>query len=428
MLLEFRVSNFRSIRDGQTLSLVASKSDKSHKDTHLVATGMASAPHALASAVLYGPNASGKSTLLAALQYMYKVVEESATKMQPNQQYNVQRFKLDPEKLTQPVQFDLVFMLDGVRYEYGFSILPERVVSEALVVYQTAKPKLLFSRQLAQAEPGEKQDTAAPAYTYTFGSSLKGAKQLWQAATRPNALFLSTAVQLNSEMLAPIFNWIVTAFVYLPAGGLVDHNYTTQLLQNDAGRRLVQEFLSGADIAIADIQTVSRKGFHDEVVFDLQEPAQVRRTEAELLLPIFEHVGPKGSAKFELHEESEGTRRLYGLAAPVLDVLKSGRILVVDELDSSLHTLLVRHLVGMFHNPAINKLGAQLIFTTHDTALLDAGLFRRDQVWLIEKDASQASVLYPLTDFSPRAHEALERNYLAGRYGAVPVFPQQQAS
>jgi hypothetical protein len=117
-----------------------------------------------------------------------------------------------------------------------------------------------------------------------------------------------------------------------------------------------------------------------------------------------------------------GTQRLYLLAGPVLDVLRNGRVLVVDELDSSLHTLLVRRLIGMFQSGELNPHGAQLIFSTHDTSLLDQSLFRRDQIWFTEKDSSQATRLYPLSDFSPRNKEALERGYLAGRYGAVPFF------
>lgn len=141
-----------------------------------------------------------------------------------------------------------------------------------------------------------------------------------------------------------------------------------------------------------------------------------------MFMPQFVHKTKNGTARFELHEESQGTQRLYAFAAPVLDVLKTGKMLVVDELDSSLHTLLVRRLVGMFHDSGLNVGGAQLIFTTHDTSLLEDALFRRDQIWFTEKDRDQATRIYPLTDFSPRKKEALERGYLAGRYGALPFF------
>lgn len=143
-------------------------------------------------------------------------------------------------------------------------------------------------------------------------------------------------------------------------------------------------------------------------------------------MPQFEHRSEAGRAFFELHEESDGTQRLYGLTALVLAALRDGRTLVVDELDTSLHTLLVRRLVAMFHDPDLNKAGAQLVFTTHDTTLLDHMLFRRDQIWFTEKGADQATHVYPLTDFRPRKHEAWERGYLGGRYGAVPFLENWQ--
>ena len=145
-------------------------------------------------------------------------------------------------------------------------------------------------------------------------------------------------------------------------------------------------------------------------------------TEVEKPFIQFIHKSDAGTASLELHEESLGTRRLFAFAGPVIDVLRQGRVLIVDELDGSLHPLMVRFLLQMFHSPELNRNGAQLIFTTHDTSLLDKDLFRRDQVWFVEKDRTQATRLYPLTDFSPRKNEALERGYLMGRYGALPFL------
>ena len=137
----------------------------------------------------------------------------------------------------------------------------------------------------------------------------------------------------------------------------------------------------------------------------------------------FSHATGQGQAVFDLMDESNGTRNLLFLTGPVLDILRKGLTLVIDELDTSLHTLLVRELVRLFHRPEVNTGGAQLIFTTHDTSLLDApDLFRRDQVWFVEKDLAQASVLVSLSEFSPRKNEALERGYLLGRYGGVPFL------
>ena len=410
MLLEFRVRNYRSIRDEQALTLIAS-GDKELAATHLAPTGLKAAPHALRSAVVYGPSASGKSSLLRALDYLRAVVAESATTIQPGQTYNVQSFKLDAASAHQPTAFEITFLLSGVRHQYAFSMTPQRIVSESLLVYRSSKPTQLFGRQHLDGD----------GYDYEFSTYLTGPRKLWQESTRPNALFLSMAAQLNSEQLSPVFNWIVRNIMFLPAGATVLPDFTTALLATEPGRASIREFLSAADISIADVQAVPRKGMHAQRVLGASG-LQASQEEREFMMPVFEHSTPKGSAKFELHDESEGTQRLYGLIAPVLDCLRDGRVLVVDELDSSLHTLLVRRLISMFQTPELNPKGAQLIFSTHDTSLLDHTLFRRDQVCFTEKDADQATRLYPLTDFSPRKQEAWERGYLSGRYGAVPFF------
>ncbi len=416
MLLEFRVQNFRSIRDEQVFSCAAS-TDKTHADTHLAPTGLRYLPNAVRSAIVFGPNASGKSTLLSALNYMRAVVAESATVIQPGQTYNVQAFRLDDRHTNEPTHFELSFMLNGIRHEYAFAMTPQRIVSESLRVYRTAKPTQWFSRRLAS--DGDSSE-------YEFSAFLTGSRKLWQDSTRPNALFLSTAAQLNSELLSPVFQWITERIVFVPAEALIDNSLTTAMLATDAGLSTIRDFLAAADIAIADVKAVSRKGFRDQIVLQAGATAQVTREERDLIFPVFRHDTATGSATFELHEESHGTQRLYGLIAPLLEVLRNGRILVVDELDRSLHPLLVRRLISMFHDPASNGANAQLLFSTHDTSLLDHTLFRRDQVWFTEKDNTQATHLYPLTDFSPRKQEAWERGYLTGRYGAVPFFPRAQ--
>lgn len=413
MLLEFRIRNYRSIRDEVVVSFVASK-EKKLADTHLSSTGIKSIPHVLRSAIVYGPNASGKSTLLLALHYMRSVVAESATVVQLGQTFNVQPFRLNAEYVKQPTEFEITFLLGGVRHQYGFSLTAERIVNEWLLVYRTSKPQQWFSRRF---------DEKTQSSIYEFSTHLTGPRKLWQETTRPNALFLSTAAQLNSELLGPIFRWLVEQPVYFGAGLSPLPDLTTQLLQTEAGKRAVRDFLASADISISDVVSVPRSGSHHQILIGPDGP-KFSREEREIIMPQFVHKTAHGSATFELHEESEGTQRLYSLIAPVLEVLKHGRLLIVDELDRSLHPLLVRRLVRMFHQQQLNPLGAQLLFSTHDTSLLDRTLFRRDQVWFTEKDLDQATRLYPLSDFSPRETEAWEKGYLIGRYGAVPFFDE----
>jgi hypothetical protein len=414
MLIEFRVKNFRSLRDEQVLSLVASK-DKTLQDTHVQATGLKAVPALLRSAVVYGANASGKSNLIKALQYMRGVVAESATIIQPGQTFSVQPFRLDGESASQPTEFEVTFLLDGVRYQYGFAMTSQRVVSEHLLVYKAFKPQRWFERHF-DADTGKD--------VYEFGPGLKGPKNLWEGATRVNALFLSMAVQLNSEALRPVFDWFVSRLVIFNEQAQLNPQVSIQLLQQAEGRKDICNFLSAADISIADIDVVTRKVPGQAVHFDLVAgKTEMRTEEMEEHQLRFHHATEHGNAVFELADESHGTRNLLFLAGPVLDILNKGLTLVIDELDTSLHTLLVRELVRLFHRPEVNTGGAQLVFTTHDTSLLDASnLFRRDQVWFVEKDSKQASSLVSLSEFSPRKNEALERGYLMGRYGGVPFL------
>jgi hypothetical protein len=414
MLFEFRVKNFRSLRDEQVLSLVAAK-DNSLSDTNTLSTGLKAIPRMLPSAVIYGANASGKSNLIKALQYMRGVVVESATMIQPGQTYAVQPFRLDQLSEKEPTEFEVTFVLDHVRYQYGFSMTSKRIFSEYLLVYKAFKPQQWFERHY---------DSVQDKDVYDFGTGLKGPKTLWEKATRQNALFLSMAVQLNSENLRPVFDWFVRDLVIFNEQTPLNTQFAIQLLKDVESKKRICDFLTTADISISDIEVVTNKVPGQKVHFDLTAgKTEVRNEEIEESRLRFTHVTDRGKAVFDLDDESNGTRILVFLAAPILDILDKGLTLIIDELDTSLHTLLVRELVKLFHRPDINKQGAQLIFTTHDTSLLDApDLFRRDQIWLVEKDANQASTLIAVAEFSPRKNEALGKGYLSGRYGGIPFL------
>lgn len=414
MLVEFRVKNFRSLRDEQVLSLVAS-TDKTLLDTHALGTGLKAAPYLLKSAVVYGANASGKSNLIKALQYMSRVVLESAA-LQPGQMFDrLQPFKLDAASGNQSTEFEVTFIIDGVRYQYGFAMNSQRIVSEHLLVYKAFKPQRWFERHF---------DAANGKDVYDFGPGLKGAKTVWEGATRPNALFLSMAVQLNSDALRPVFDWFANRLVIVNEQSPLSPQFSVQMLKQEAQRKAIGEFLRAADISIADIEVVSRPAMAYSIHFDLATGKREEGASEQAVDEVkFHHVTEQGQAVFDLMDESSGTRDLLFLAGPILDILDKGLTLLVDELDTSLHTLLVQALVRLFHRPEANTGGAQIIFTTHDTSLLDAyGLFRRDQIWFVEKRPDQSSSVYPLLDFSPRKSEALERGYLQGRYGALPFL------
>jgi AAA15 family ATPase/GTPase len=413
MLIEFRVKNFRSLRDEQTLSLVADK-DKSLQESNTMPSGIKAAPTLLRSMAIFGPNAGGKSNLIKALQFMRAVVAESASVMQPGQTFHTQSFRFEGTSVAQPTEFDVSFVLDGIRYQFGFALTAQRITREYLLVYKAFKPQLWFERYFDE-ESGKD--------LYDFGTGLKGPKSVWEGATRPNALFLSMAVQLNSEQLQPVFAWFVNQLAIFNEITPLGQHFSIEMLRKPEGKRAICDFLTSADISISDIEVVTRKVSGQAVHFDVAaEKTEVRNEEQEVHELLFHHVTDHGEAVFSLGDESMGTRNLLFLTGPVLEILDKGMVLVVDELGSSLHPLLVRRLVELFQNSRFNKKGAQLIFTSHDTSLLDQDLFRRDQIWFVEKDRDQASKLYPLSDFSPRKNEALERGYLMGRYGALPFL------
>ena len=412
MLLEFRLRNYRSFRHETALSLVAS-ADPHLAATNTVALDVPALPRALRSSVLYGANASGKSNLLRGLGFMRGVVLESIA-LQPGQLFNVQPFRLDEQSAKEPSLFEVTILLGGIRYQYGFELTPERIVAEWLLVYQKAKPQRWFERRF---DPVTSQDVITP------GTHLAGQKRVWQDATRPNALFLSTAVQLNSEQLRPLHAWFAESLVVLPEGGHIPPDFSTNFVQNPVGNQSIVSLLSAADIAISTISTVRQKGLQHSITFDAATgKSDSRAEERELVLPRFTHQAGSIKAEFDFVDESLGTQKLFALSGPLFDIIDKGKVLVIDELDRSLHPLLVRQIIKTFHDPQLNRHGAQLIFSTHDTSLLDSSFLRRDQIWLTEKRQDQSSELVPLTEFSPRKGEALEKGYLTGRYGGVPIL------
>jgi AAA15 family ATPase/GTPase len=419
MLIEFRVRNYRSLRDDTILSMVAS-ADKTFKDTNVQETGIRSLPGILRTAGIYGANAAGKTNIIRAMALMRMLVLQSAA-LQPGQQLNVQPFMLDPSFRDKPTEFEVTFLLKNVRYQYGFVINKERVLGEWLNVYKTAQPQNWYTRTY---NPELGQDE------YKFGSHFQGQRQVWRASTRPNALFLSVAVQLNSDQLKPLFDWFTNGVSVFEGGGVPFFNnihpldLTLSAIQQAPGEdNPITQFLLPADTSIAKIGIEKKKGISRSFRLDTATGKldQVEE-EKESLVPHFLHSSPKGSATFEFPDESEGFQRLFVMAGPLFEILRGGCVLFIDELDRSLHALLVQRLIMMFQDSSENGPSAQLIYTTHNTSLLGAQLLRRDQIWLVEKDEDQASGLYPLSDFSPRRNEALEKAYLEGRYGGIPIL------
>jgi uncharacterized protein len=414
MLIDFSAQNFRSFRGAATLSFVASP-DPSLRATHCLATGFSSAPWITRGAAIYGANASGKSNLIFGLGTMTNLVLQSTALTEAQFAELYTPFRLDQEAPSEPTEFEINLVLSGVRYEYGFSYDGRRIRSEWLTVYRTGKGQQWFDRSWDEHKGKEQWGS--------FSTHFSGPRETWRKATRPQALFLTTAVQLNSELLKPLFDWFGSGLLMLNTVGMLGLGYTLQRLDELGFKERVLEVLRAADIHIADIKIEKKSGQQVNFSLEVGKPPTVLAREGEIPIVTFGHRVDGGeTVYFDPRFESAGTQRLFACIGPILDAIEQGKLLVIDDVDSSLHPMVTRFIVGLFHDPVVSRHDAQLWITTHDTSLLDTDLMRRDQFWFVDKDERQASVLVPLTDFSPRKNEALERGYLRGRYGGVPFI------
>jgi uncharacterized protein len=420
MFIEFNVTNYRSIRDTQTIKMAASKYYNELEETNCFDSSIESLPKLLRSAVIYGPNAAGKSNLFRALHFMQGFILKSHSQ-QEGQTINAVPFALNSRSQTEPSEFEIFFLQDNVRYQYGFAVNRVRVTKEWLLAFPEGKAQRWYEREYDANTDNDK---------WYFGTKFTGRRNLWQEATRKNALFLSTAIQLNNEQLKPVFSWFQNKLVTILPGASINLKFSIDQCASEEGTLRIMKFMNSADISISGIEV--KKIPIPPMKSEMLPPDMPQPIKEKFLLAMqgkelpdiqFLHNTDTGeSVPFRFSDESDGTQRLFVFAGQWLDMLAKGRILFVDELGTSLHPLMVRFLLGLIQNPEINIYNAQLIFTTHDTSVLDSDILRRDQIWFVEKDPEQASRLYPLSDFKPRQGEALEKGYLKGRYGALPFI------
>jgi hypothetical protein len=328
-------------------------------------------------------------------------------------------FLLDESFADQPSKFDIDFIIDGVRYHYGFTCNSKRFIDEWLYAFPSGNRQSWFSRT----------DTK----DFYFGKNLKGKNRSIEEFTRGNSLFLSTAAQNAHQQLTPIYEYFSKNIVFDLSASVSTMDVE---MRNDSSidPRIV-EFLRLADTGIAGVKLDEiRLGEDDQsrrMLSDLQElminnlgpsaPDLLKDGPSHRLR--FSHYGKGALSVFlDIHNESRGTLRLFKLLDPIVGAFDRAKVIVVDELDASLHTLLAMKLVEMFGSVSLNKLGSQLIATTHDTNLLCMESLRRDQIWFAEKSREGSTSAYPLTDIRTRQEDNLEKGYLQGRFGAVPFL------
>lgn len=419
MLVAFTVSNYRSIKEPVTFSLVAKEADEKnafqYRDYRL-----------LRSAVIYGANASGKSNLLKAMHFMKAMVTNQHKVMQTTDRLPHEPFRLNTDTEQASSQFEMVFFIGQTKYRYGFDADTTHVYAEWLYAAEKTKEAKLFYRD------SDDKDYVNPT---RFREGMQFFDKEQERIKLPNnQLFIWRCDQFNGEIAKSILAWFNNLNLL---DGLRSEGYAGYALQKlsepDFKSRMLR-LLKSADIDIQDVKPEENALSHEELLkLPLPEPIKewmLKEGGMKSMDVKTKHIKfdaentPVGDVLFSLDDdESRGTGKFFHISAPILNTLEEGKILLIDELDASLHPILTAHLVSLFNNPVINLHQAQLIFVTHDTNLLRPELFRRDQVWLTEKSKFAATELFSLSQFKGiRSKEAFERQYLFGNYGGVPYI------
>lgn len=408
MLIEFRVKNFASFQEEQVLSLVATK-DKTYQDNNTFSPPAQNPMQLLKGVVIYGANASGKTNLIRAMEVMRRIVLMGLTKSM-EEQFPIIPFLLGEQN--DIIEFEISFYVEEKRYCYGFSLTQIQIIQEYLFVYETNRRQKWFKREWRGEE-----------YVWEYGPKLSGNKKVWQESTRKDALFLTTAVQLNNQQFLPIKQWFQNFKI---TDNMWSDSFKLSIDKSKTKQKEMIEMLKCADLDIQDFQ-IKEEDFDLQTLPNhlpnfLKEMTIKEKLEGTKMKVLFSHTTQDGKEEFfDIGQESSGTQKLFKLLGPWIDALENGCIVVIDELNNHLHPYMTKFLVEMFFNPNINTKNAQLIFTTHETSILNQKLFRRDQVWFCEK-YNKATQLYPLTDFKPRKESNLEDAYLSGRFGALPFL------
>ena len=414
MLQSFRCCNFRSFKEEVALSLEPIPAFHEFSE-NVFQDGQF---RVLGQAAIYGANASGKSNVVKAIGFMRNFVLISS-RLGSVDAIPVEPFLLHPESGARPGLFEVAFVLEGVSYRYGFRVSRHAVEEEWL--YRSEAPRrkdrLCFERRATEIQYGP-------------GIPAAGRKAVDAATLLPNALLLPRLDQNNVETAKTVMRFFFELVVLSGSNDELFESYTSQALSKTDSRGALLEIIRLADRTISDVgidrKTISVGALPPPVraalPSRLAEAEILDRTSVKMIRP--DTAGTQISFDMD-GQESEGTAKLFHLSGPFYDILQNGRTAIVDELEAKLHPHLVAKILSLFQSRDTNPHNAQLVFVTHDTHLLSFGNLRRDQVWFCEKDASGASDFYSLAEMKGvrvRKEANLERQYIRGRYGAIPFF------
>ena len=381
MIIQFSFENFLSFKEQATLSLVASalKENQSLVDDivfDLNGTNIS----LLKSAVIYGANASGKSNIIKALNFFKWYVINSSKGVQSSERIEVESFRLSKETDEEPSFFEAIFADENTQYRYGFELDANRVYREWLfqkINKRKSKEVELFFRNGEEYSIHQK---------FLIGKELVAKKMV-----RENALLLSVAAQFNESVAVDIIKWLSDTTIATKGNDESIWEQATKQIDNPKMRERIVSFAQFADFGISDVRKIDNTLTSSHIQYDEQG-----NSVNNITFPF-------------LKSESEGTIKYFMLAYPIIDALDNGKRLIIDEFDSKMHPLLTSKIISLFNSSKTNPRNAQLIFTTHDTNLLNAGLFRRDQIWFTQKDFYGATELYSLLEYKVRNNAPYEK-------------------
>jgi len=419
MLVEFSVNNFKSIKDTVKFSMITSSKDEGNlfevRDYNL-----------LRSAIIYGANASGKSNFLRAMAFMGEFVLNKYKIIQSTDSIPYDPFKLCDETEDSSSSFEMVFFIGEVKYRYGFEIDNEIVYAEWLYADEKGKEAKLFVR-----DTEESSYVNPNKFKEGYGFFDKKEEKIKVSS---NQLFIWQCDRSDGEISKSILRWF-NQFNMIDG---MDHNgyidFTMNKMEDETFKNEIVKLVKTADIGIENIHLeeeelsldiIEKLPFSASIKNEMLNNGGLKSISLNTTHKKYNNDGDVlGDVLFELNnEESKGTRKFFAMSAPILDTLRNGKILIIDELDASLHPILTQHLIKLFHNEKINTKNAQLIFATHDTNLLNRFIFRRDQIWLSEKNEYGATDLYSLAQLkNVRKKDDFEKQYINGKYGAIPYL------
>ncbi|GBC61276.1 ATP-binding protein [Desulfonema ishimotonii] len=423
MLLEFSVKNFLSIKDKVIFSLYASDEVKGHEKYNLIPVAD---QHILKSAVIYGANASGKSNFIKAMGFMRRVIVNSL-KLNPEEPivsaHDYPSFQLNPKSAKAPLEMEASFLYQDIYYRYGFVLDADKIHREWLYFApeEEENESLLYERRLEKGE-----------YAYDIpDESLIDSDFTKNKKLPDNTLLLAVLAKFTDSPARRVMEWIGNTFNVITSP---DENayegFTYRKLDEDDYHANILKFLKVADVGIQDVflKSVTTTDFLDNMPEELRKGLKQLISDKQAKQIVFQHSifddkGEEIDKKYwGQNNESAGTKKLFALSGPLIETLKKGEILVIDELDAKLHPMMMRFIIGLFHSKKHNPYNAQLVFATHDTQLLSPRFFRRDQIWFTEKNHYEATDLYSLADFDLDNDADFSRDYFQGRYNAVPFI------